>query len=151
MVRLLIANALGCILLTSCISNPKVQPVEISAKPIEKPVLILPVADEVFMRPVKWTILTPENFEEEIAKLEGRPVAFFSLTDEGYANLGLNISSIRALVQQQATIISAYENYYQSANKALDDANAEINETAAEAEKGKIIIDEPKKWWEFRK
>ena len=63
----------------------------------------------------------------------------------------MNISSIRALIQQQATIISAYENYYQSANKALDDANAEINETAAEAEKGKIIVDEPKKWWEFRK
>jgi hypothetical protein len=50
----------------------------------------------------------------------------FVLTGEGYENLGLNFSDIRALVQQQQAIIVAYENYYQAAEVALDEANVAI-------------------------
>jgi len=46
------------------------------------------------------------------------------LTGEGYENLGLNFSDIRALVQQQQAIIVAYENYYKAAEDALDGAVA---------------------------
>jgi hypothetical protein len=69
----------GC----SLLSNPKPQVIEISSKPVEKPQLVLPRADEINLRDVKWVILTPENFDEQVAKIskDGRPVAFFSLTD----------------------------------------------------------------------
>lgn len=69
-------------------------------------------------------IITPENFEEAIAKIEknGRPVAFFALTDKGYENLGLNLSDLRAYIQQQQAIIAAYKGYYEKAEEALEGA-----------------------------
>lgn len=131
--KVLIASVLGCTLLSSC-ATP-VQRIDIVSTPVEKPTLTLPKADELRSLPVEWVVLTPENFNEQVEKLNGRPVVFFALTDEGYSNLGLNISSIRAYIQQQQTIILAYQNYYDSANKALDEANEEIAEAAEEEKK----------------
>lgn len=68
------------------------------------------------MRQVEWIIINEQNMEQKIAELKanGQPLAMFVLTGEGYENLGLNISDIRALVQQQQRIIVAYENYYKN-------------------------------------
>lgn len=88
----------------------------------------LPPVDEIRTRPVEWIIINEENMEEKIAQLKksGQPLGIFVLTGEGYENLGLNISDIRALIQQQQQIIIAYENYYKDAEAAMD--NAVINE-----------------------
>ena len=112
------------------------QKIEVSAKPVDKPELILPDADALRMKEVEWVLLTPENFEEKVAELSknGRPVVFFALTDKGYENLSLNFSSIRAFIQQQKAIIVAYENYYKNANEALDAANAEIDGAKADVD-----------------
>lgn len=124
-----IANALGfttlILLLGGCsLLQPPVQQIEVSTKPIEKPKLTLPRADELQSRDVKWTLLTPENFDEEVEKLiaNGRPVVFFAITDQGYENLGLNLSDLRAFIMQQQSIINAYEVYYQAADDALEGA-----------------------------
>lgn len=83
----------------------------------------MPPVDEVRMRPVEWIIINEDNLEEKIAELTagGAPLAMFVLTGDGYENLGLNFSDIRALVQQQQQIIIAYENYYQQAEAAMDE------------------------------
>ena len=110
----------GCSLLNS----PKPQVIEVSSKPVEKPTLTLPSADELNIRKIEWFVLTPENFDakvEEIGK-DGRPVVFFALTDNGYENLGLNFSDLRAYVQQQQAIIAAYKSYYEKAEEAMDSA-----------------------------
>ena len=108
-------------LLSSCGLTPQVRPIEITTAPAEKPVLTLPTVDQLNLRPVDWKIITRENYEQAFAEIEssGRPVAMFSLSDEGYANLGLNFSDIRAMVQQQQAIIVAYENYYKSNNATV--------------------------------
>lgn len=95
---------------------------------VERPQLTLPPVDVVRMRPVEWTIITEENYAEVVAaaKASGKPVAFFALTDDGYENLGLNFSDIRALVQQQKAIIASYEDYYNRSKKALDDADNKL-------------------------
>jgi hypothetical protein len=127
----LIANVLGCglvvLLLSSCTSMPQV--LEVSAKPIDKPVLVLPKVDQLNMKDVKWIVVTPDNWEAAVIELKktGRPVVLFGLTDQGYENLGLNFSDIRALVQQQQAIIVAYEGYYNASEQALDKANNSIN------------------------
>ena len=110
------------ILLASCSSLP--QRVEISAKPVEKPQLILPPVDQVNMRSVDWVVINQDNIDEKIQQLtkNGKPLAMFVLTGDGYSNLGLNFSDIRALVQQQQAIIVAYEEYYQQAEETLDNA-----------------------------
>lgn len=81
------------------------------------------------MRRVEWVIINEDNMEEKLNELRGtgQPLALFSLTGEGYENLGLNFSDIRALVQQQQQIIIAYENYYKDAEAALDDANKQVS------------------------
>ena len=138
-----IVNVLGCglalVLLSGCSifgSGPMPKQIEISAKPVDKPKLELPKADQLFFKEVEWVLITPDNYEEVFAKLSetGRPVVLFGLTDNGYETLATNLSSLRSFVQQQQIIIAAYESYYKNANEALDAANAEIAETAGEAE-----------------
>jgi hypothetical protein len=125
-----IVNVLGFGLITLTLSGcsslglfgEQVKPIEVTTKPIERPTLTLPSVDKVNMRDVEWILITENNVDEVLAEIgeTGRPVAFFALTDEGYENLGLNFSDIRALVQQQQTIIRAYQNYYQEAEQQFD-------------------------------
>lgn len=138
----LIASALGFgLLLSSCSSNPP-QQIQISAKPVKVPELVLPEADVLYFRPIKWTLITEDNFAENLEKIakKGRPVVFFALTDEGYQELALNLSDLRAYVQQQKIIIAAYERYYKDANSVIEDANTEIKEVNRDVEK----LNEPK-------
>lgn len=95
----------------------------------------MPAVDEVNMRKIEWVVITKDNMDEKIAALTagGAPLAIFVLTAQGYENLGLNFSDIRALVQQQQQIIVAYENYYKASVKALDDAEIERQKQEAEA------------------
>ena len=126
-------NALGCglalLLLSSCASVPP--SITVSTKPIEKPTLIVPPVDTLVMQEVKWIIVTEENLDEVIADLKksGQPLAIFGLSGQGYENLSVNFSAIRALVQQQQTIIAAYKQYYERSSEALDNANAQIEST----------------------
>jgi len=112
------------------------QRIEVSAKPVDKPELVLPNPEGIRMKNVEWVLITPDNFEEKVAEIQatGRPVVFFALTDEGYENISMNFSSIRAYIQQQQAIIAAYENYYKNANEALDAANSNIEGAAADVE-----------------
>jgi len=134
MVKSLTRNVLGCglaiLLLSSCSSFQTVDPVVISTKPLDRPELILPPTDQLTMRDVEWVIITEENYEEHVkrTKDEGRPVAFFALTGGGYANLGLNFSDIRALVQQQQAIIAAYEGYYKESEAAITEHNQTVDD-----------------------
>ena len=130
--------------LAACSTTPQV--IQVTSKPIEKPELVLPPVDEVNMRRIEWIVINETNLDEVMAKLEseGKAFALYALTGEGYGNLSMNFSDIRALVQQQQQIIVAYENYYKAANQALDEAEAqrqaeEEEDAAREAELNKSI------------
>jgi hypothetical protein len=131
--------ALTLLLSLSACSTP-VQKVEVSSAPVTRPELTLPPVDVVRMRKVEWIIVTEKNWNEVVAKAkaDGNPVAFFSLSGEGYADLGLNFSDIRALVQQQQAIIAAYDSYYKESSKAIDNANEQL-QNSKKQEKTSII------------
>lgn len=82
----------------------------------------MPQADELRLRNIEWTVITPDNINEvfERVKDSGRPIVFFALTDKGYEDLGSNISDIRAYIQQQNTTIEAYIDYYEQIEENLD-------------------------------
>ena len=129
MTSLLTKSVLGfTILISLAACSTKPQQIEVSAKPIDKPTLTLPPVDELNMKTVEWIVLNENNVDAVIEKLktEGKAFALYALTGEGYGNLSLNFSDIRALVQQQQAIIAAYEGYYQAAEEAMD--NAVVNE-----------------------
>jgi hypothetical protein len=90
----------------------------------------LPPVDELRLREVNWIIINKDNLDAKLAELTagGKPLAMFVLTGEGYENLGLNISDIRALVQQQQAIIIAYENYYKNADQAIQEFNDTVTQ-----------------------
>jgi hypothetical protein len=130
--KILTKSALGfglVLLLSGCLGNNP-EPIQISAKPLDKPQLNLPPVDELRLRTVDWIVINRENLEEKIAELEtaGVPIGLYVLTGEGYENLGLNISDIRALIQQQQEIIVAYENYYKASEAAIDEYNQSLND-----------------------
>lgn len=108
--------------LAACSTKPQV--IEVSARPIEKPTLTLPPVDELNMRKLEWIVINEDNVDAVIAKLaaSGKPFAIYGLSGDGYGDLGLNFSDIRALVQQQQAIIAAYEGYYAAAEEAMDNA-----------------------------
>jgi len=125
MASLLTKSVLGFTILKSLAAcSTKPQQIDISTSPVEKPTLTLPPVDELNMRNVEWIVLNEGNVDSVIDKLqtEGKAFALYALTGEGYGNLGLNFSDIRALVQQQQAIIAAYEGYYKEAEEALDKA-----------------------------
>lgn len=121
-----IASVLGCLIIALSLSGCATGPakLEISTKPVEKPQLVLPKADLMRMRNFQWVVITKENYQEQVDKFlkNGSPVALFALTDDGYAALGLNLSDIRAYIQQQQAIIAAYERYYKEADAKLNSA-----------------------------
>ena len=115
--------------LVAC-SAPLPQEIKISAKPVEKPPLTLPPVDELNLRKVEWIVINKENLEAVKTRLEssGQAFALYALTGDGYGNLGLNFSDIRALVQQQQAIIVAYENYYKESSEAIERVNQQIRD-----------------------
>ena len=98
------------------------------------------------MRKIDWVVINAENMEEKLAEITagGAPLGIFVLTAQGYENLGLNFSDIRALVQQQQQIILAYDNYYKASTKVLEEAElqrkAQEEAAAVEAAKGGIDL-----------
>jgi len=113
---------MGCSL-----NQPKL--LEVSASPIDKPELVLPNAQELNLRDVDWVVVTADNVEQVLADIEksGRPVVLFALTDEGYENISLNLSDLRAYIQQQQAIMAAYDRYYKDAEDTLDEYNQTVN------------------------
>lgn len=110
--------------------------VEASYTPVPKPNLVLPDADEVRMRDIEWYIITPENAEEVFAELQadGESVVLFGLTSSGYERISLNLSDVRAFLQQQQSIIGAYKKYYLESDKALEEANKQLEQAKKESE-----------------
>ena len=131
MKSVLTKSALGfglVILLTACSQLP--QQIEVSAKPIQRPELTLPAVDELNLKEVNWVVINEDNLDSVIATLaqSGKPFAIYGLTGDGYSNLGLNFSDIRALVQQQQAIIAAYEGYYKESDTAIAEHNQTLND-----------------------
>jgi hypothetical protein len=61
---------------------------------------------------VNWVVLTPENVDEQFAKIKSGEAVLFAVTAEGYENMALNLSDIRAAVQQYKQVIAVYERSY---------------------------------------
>lgn len=115
-----IRNVLSCLticLLVSACSSPKLDPVpivEVKTIPIQKPAPIVPSVDVIRTRDLQWYIVTEKNYAEIFDKIKksGNDPVIFGLSSDGYENLSLNTSDIRALIQQYQKIIAIYESSY---------------------------------------
>ena len=128
-------NVLGCLItallllsLSGC--SWLVRDIEVDYTPVAKPELVVPAADEVRMRKVEWYIITDKNYEAVFNELResGESVVLLGLTAGGYEAISLNLSDIRAFVQQQQAIIKAYKGYYVESEKVIDEANDKMKD-----------------------
>lgn len=79
---------------------------------ITKPAPIIPPVDQLHLRPIIWSIITPTNATEKLAKLKPGEAALFALDQNGYQNLALNNSDLRVLIQQYQEIIKTYKKQF---------------------------------------
>ena len=103
------------IFLAACGSSSDIEPVkpvEVRTLEVEKPAPVVPTVDQLRLRDVKWVIITPENIDEKFAEVKSGEVVLFALTPDGYENIALNLSDIRAMIEQQKKIIAIYESQY---------------------------------------
>jgi hypothetical protein len=145
-----IVLGVAVIALSGCsVFSPKPRQIEISAKPIDKPQLILPDATKLNLNEVEWIVITKDNAEEVFAELEKsrKDAALVGLTDEGYKVLSMNYSDIMAYIQQQNAIIAAYKNYYEESEQALEDANSQIDKANEEVKTQSEVKSEDTPFW----
>ena len=113
----LIVSVLGFMMILSlaaCSSNPVQPPAKIVTQTeyVTPPAPIVPKPDPLSLRDVEFVIVTPDNFEEVFANLKGDKV-LFALTSKGYEDIALNLSDVRAYIQQQKRIIILYEKVWE--------------------------------------
>jgi expansin (peptidoglycan-binding protein) len=86
--------------------------VEVQTIEIPRPAPIVPEVDQLDLRPVQWVVITPENVDEKFNEIKDGEYVFFALTREGYENLALNISDIRANIEQHKRVIAIYKQQF---------------------------------------
>jgi hypothetical protein len=128
--------ALFCVVILAGCSTTA-QKIEVSAKPIEKPKLVVPDASVLNLKKVEWVVINEDNVQEVWKRLsdDKKDIVLFGLTDDGYETLALNLSDLMSHIQQQQAIIIAYKNYYEDAENALDNAQEENDKVRKDLEK----------------
>ena len=116
-----IRNVLGCGLLllaiSACAKAPApvetppeiIERVVVKTQPVATPKPIVPPVDQLRMRDVNWVIITPENVDEKFAAISSGELVLFAVTAQGYENLALNLSDVRANIDQYKAVIAVYE------------------------------------------
>ena len=82
---------------------------------VEKLPLELNMPDPVSWKDFKFIVVTPDNYEEVIEKLnrEGKSVALFSVNHPDYENLSETILDMKRYIGEQKLIILEYKRYYE--------------------------------------
>lgn len=108
---LILASSL---VLAGC-SGFDVKEIFVSTEPVEKPALDLSDPSPIRTKPVKWIVITPENYEEVFSDMKENnyDLVLFGLTDDGYKNLSLNFAEMRKYIVEQKQILKAYKQYYE--------------------------------------
>jgi hypothetical protein len=86
--------------------------VEVRTVQVPRPAPIVPAVDQLNLRPVNWIIITPDNIEEKFSQIRRGELVLFAVTAESYENVALNLSDIRALIEQQHRIIAIYKSQF---------------------------------------
>ena len=122
----LIASALTIVLSSGCSVLPKVDftpppPVKVITEEVKMEIYQPPLPQEIKMEDVNWFVITKNNYEESIQKVEkflGGEVVVFALTPTGYEAMAYNLQEIRRFIRQQKEIIL----YYREATEVADEA-----------------------------
>ncbi|MCK5606299.1 hypothetical protein KAR91_30645 [Candidatus Pacearchaeota archaeon] len=113
------------ILLTSGCFGSKI--VDIKADPVERTIIHPPLAAQLSMRNVEWTVFNREKIEKLLADYPDQEVVLFALSAKGYENLSLNMAEIIRYLKEQKNVIIYYRGAFLTA-KEFEEAAAKPEE-----------------------
>ncbi len=123
---ILALSSLTILLSSGCSFLPRVDytpppPVEVITTEVKLDIYQPPLPQEITMQDVTWFVITKDNMEESIQKVEkliGGEFVVIALTPTGYESMAYNLQEIRRFIRQQKEIIL----YYREATDAADEA-----------------------------
>ena len=123
---ILATSCLTILLSSGCSVLPKIDftpppPVQVITTEVKLDIYQPPLPQEISMQDVTWFVITKENYEEAVEKVEellGGDFVVIALTPTGYESMAYNLQEIRRFIRQQKEIIL----YYRAATDAADDA-----------------------------
>ena len=124
---ILALSSLTILLSSGCGILPRVDytpppPVEVIATEIKLEIYQPPLPQEITMQDVTWFVITKDNMEEAIGRVEkllDGEFVVIALTPLGYESMAYNLQEIRRFIRQQKEIIL----YYREATDAADEAD----------------------------
>tara|TARA_Y100001951_G_C11192867_1_gene212563 strand:- start:90 stop:452 length:363 start_codon:yes stop_codon:yes gene_type:complete len=113
MYRTIISILFVAVLLSGCSSVKKL---DIFTTEVERQPLNLKTPTPPQLEKLKWVIITSDNAEEVMAKLEEQGIdpVLFGLTDKDFQLIAKNFAQIRAHMKKLDDIVSEYQNYYEA-------------------------------------
>lgn len=116
-----IALSSGCSLLPTVDFTPP-PPVKVITEEVKIDIYQPPLPNEIGLENVEWFVITKNNWDESVAKVEnllGGDFVVMALTPKGYENMAYNLQEIRRYIRQQKEIIL----YYRKATEAADESD----------------------------
>ena len=113
MYRTIISAIVVAVLLSGCSSVKKL---DIFTTEVERQPLNLKTPTPPELEKLKWIIITSDNADEVMAKLEEQGIepVLFGLTDKDFQLIAKNFAQIRAHMKKLDDIVSEYKNYYEA-------------------------------------
>ena len=102
---LLIILMMAC----SCSLLPTKQ-IQVSAKPIERQIVQPIMPREIDLRQPEWIAVTPENWEEQLAKIEKQEgeLVFLAMTIPDYEIMAYNMQEIKRYITELKDVVVYY-------------------------------------------
>ena len=103
-------------------TKPTEPPVRVITEQVPMEIYQPPLPSEIRLEDVRWFVITPENFEEQVSELErlqGGEWVVFAITPQDYENMAYNLQELRRYIREQKEIVL----YYRKATEADQDLN----------------------------
>ena len=93
----------------SCSLIPTKQ-IQVSAKPIERQIVQPIMPREIDLRQPEWIAVTPENWEDQLAKIEEQEgeLVFLAMTIPDYEIMAYNMQEIKRYITELKDVVVYY-------------------------------------------
>jgi len=93
----------------SCSLLPTKQ-IQVSAKPIERQIVQPIMPREINLQELQWIAVTPENWEEQLAKIEKQEgeLVFLAMTIPDYEIMAYNMQEIKRYITELKDVVVYY-------------------------------------------
>lgn len=96
---------------SSCSLLPKTKTVEVTAKPLERTFVQPVMPREINLGVPQWIVVTPENWEEQLARIEKQEgeILFLAMTVPDYEVMSVNMKELKRYITELKDVVVYYK------------------------------------------